>query len=149
MRGQVFIFAVVALGSVACERSLGRLPWQRGLSFEQFVQATVELRRAVADAPSPAAFQTRKQAIEKRLKVTDADLQRYVRDHARDVKLMSAAWDSVEARLGRAGTADAATRPTPQPPPAGASGPPPGAIPPPGTRIPPGHPAGKGLKPRY
>lgn len=138
MRLRVVAAALLAFASSGCDRSIGPLPWQRGgLSFEQFVQTTVELRQAAAAAATPVAYQTRKQAIEKRLKVSDADLERYVQDHAEDIRLMSAVWDSVEARLGRAGKADAATRPTPQPPPPGASGPPPGRVPPPGTRVPP------------
>ena len=87
----------------------------QGVTFEQFVNTTVELRQAARQATTPAAFAARKRAIEARHHVTDADLNRFVHQHATDVKLLSAAWDSVEARLGRAGQRDAATHPTPQP----------------------------------
>jgi hypothetical protein len=117
MRVHAFAAALlVACALGACGRSLGRLPWQRGgLSFEQFVSTTVELRQAAASATTPAAFQARKREIEARLKVTDADLERFTREHANEVKLLSAAWDSVEARLGRGGPRGAAG-PTPLPP---------------------------------
>ncbi len=88
-----------------------------GISFEQFVNTTVELRQAASQTTSPAAFEARKRAIEARHHVTDADLQRFTRAHAADVKLLSAAWDSVEARLDRAGPRDAVTHPVPGPPP--------------------------------
>ncbi len=87
---------------------------REGLSFERFVNAMVELRRASRETKSPSEFAAKKQAIETRLGVTDGQLQRYMRDHRRDVKLLSAAWDSVEARLSRGGVQDAATRPTRQ-----------------------------------
>ncbi len=90
---------------------------RESITFEQFVNTTVELRQAANQTTSPQAFDERKRAIEARHRVTDADLDRYVRGHADDVKLLSAAWDSVEARLGRAGVRDAATRPTPRPQP--------------------------------
>ncbi len=93
----------------ACEKD-------RTISFEQFVNTTVELRKAATQTNTPAAFDARKRAIEAKQRVTDADLNGFLRKHARDVKLLSAAWDSVEARLGRAGARDAATRPTPGPP---------------------------------
>ncbi len=134
MRLSHIAVALLACVPAACDRTVGRLPWQRGgLSFEQFVDATVKLRQAAAQATTPAAYEAKKKEIETRLKITDADLQRYVSDHARDVKLLSAVWDSVEARLGRAGAADAATRPVPQPPTSRHGGPPfarpPGAAP--------------------
>ncbi len=88
-----------------------------GITFDQFVNTTVALRQAANQTTSPEAFAERKRAIEARQHVTDADLDGFVRAHASDVKLLSAAWDSVEARLGRAGARDAATRPTPGPPP--------------------------------
>jgi len=126
------VVAVLALAcTAACDRSLGRLPWEHGLTFEQFVNATVQLRLAAGQATTPAAYATRKREIEKRLGVTDADLREYVSAHARDVKLISAAWDSVEARLSRANLPDTATRPVTQPPPAGTAAPP---APPPGAR---------------
>ena len=85
-----------------------------GLSFEKFVSATVELRRAADDTKTPAEYAARKLAIEQRLQVSDAELRRFVESHRTDMKLMSAAWDSVEARLGRANEKDAAMRPGPQ-----------------------------------
>ena len=87
----------------------------RGLSFEQFVNATVELRRAADDTNTPAEFAARKQAIERRMQVSDVELQQFVAQHRTDTKLMSAAWDSVEARLGRAMEKDTLRRPTPLP----------------------------------
>ena len=113
------LVALLALAcAAACDRSPGRLPWEHGLTFEQFVDATVQLRLAAARTATPAAYETRKREVEKRLGVSDADLRQYVNGHARDVKLLSAAWDSVEARVARANLPDTTTRPVPQAPPA-------------------------------
>ena len=81
-----------------------------GISFDQFVNATVELRRLSTRATTPASYAAGKREVEARLHVTDADLERWTRDHGDDVTLTSAAWDSVEARLGRATAADTASR---------------------------------------
>lgn len=139
------VVAVLTLAcAAACDRSLARLRGEHGLTFEQFVHATVQLRLAAAQATTPAAYETRKREVEKRLGVSDADLREYVSAHGSDVKLLSAAWDSVEARVGRANFPDTANRPGRQPPPAQATptrGPPAGArpmpSPPPGRRAPP------------
>jgi hypothetical protein len=80
-----------------------------GISFDQFVNATVELRKLSARATTPASYAAGKREVEARLHVTDADLDRWARDHSDDVTLMSAAWDSVEARLGRATEPDTAS----------------------------------------
>ena len=79
-----------------------------GISFDQFVNATVELRKLSTRATAPASYAAGKREVEARLHVSDADLERWARDHGDDVTLMSAAWDSVEARLGRATEAAAA-----------------------------------------
>ncbi|HEX9106816.1 MAG TPA: hypothetical protein VF832_06305 [Longimicrobiales bacterium] len=107
MRIQSFtpLLAVLLLG---CRES-------QGLSFDRFVNVNVELRRAANETRTPADFAARKRAIESRMQVSDVELQQFVESHRSDMKVMSAAWDSVEARLGRASQRDAATRPTPQP----------------------------------
>ncbi len=114
-----------------------------GIGFDQFVNTTVELRQAANQTSSPAAFEARKRAIQARHHVTDADLERFTREHAGDPKLLATAWDSVQARLERAGVRDAATRPTPGPPPVVTVTP--GTMSP-GTAVPP--PAGGGTPPR-
>ena len=123
----------------------GTCAGRRG-TIERFIffSEPVQLRLAAAQATTPAAYETRKREVEKRLGVSDADLREYVSAHGSDVKLLSAAWDSVEARVGRANFPDTANRPGRQPPPAQATptrGQPAGArpmpSPPPGRRAPP------------
>lgn len=75
-----------------------------GVSPSRYTDAVVALRRLATDARSPAEFQTKKAETLSRLHVTDAQLQAFARAHAADAALMSAVWDTVEARLERTTT---------------------------------------------
>lgn len=108
--------AVVLVGGCSRESS--------SIGFDKFVNANVQLRRLSEQSTSTSEFDARKRATLARLGVSDADLTDFVKAHSGDVKYMSAAWDSVEARLGRADSA--------------AHGPPPGAVVGPPGKVPPG-----------
>lgn len=86
---------------------------QTRLSVDEFVNATVALRRAAVETANPAAFQVRKREIEAKLHFSDADLRDFTRAHEDDAPLISAAWDSVEARLDRPATAPPGSRDAP------------------------------------
>ncbi len=97
------LLIAVLLAGAGCGDRLNLKPTR--LSFDQFVNATVELRRAAVETDNPAAFQVRKREIQRRLNFTDDDLREFSRAHASDITVLSAAWDSVEARLDRPPTA--------------------------------------------
>lgn len=96
---------------------------QTRLSVDEFVNATVALRRAAVETSNPAAFQVRKREVQAKLHFSDADLRDFARAHMDDAPLISAAWDSVEARLERPAAPPAGSpAPTGHPGPKGANG---------------------------
>ncbi len=98
LRAGVATLLLTGLAATGCQRLQMK---STRLTFDQFVNATVALRRAAAEVNDTTAFQLRKREIEKKLNFSDADLREFSRVHATDVVLISAAWDSVEARLDR------------------------------------------------
>lgn len=94
--------ALAAALTLAACRPAGRSETVAGVSPSRYADAMVELRRLAADTHSAAEFQARKAETLARLHVTEPQLQEFARAHATDVALMSAVWDTVEARLGRA-----------------------------------------------
>ncbi len=111
MRAGFPILLLTALAVVAGCGDRLRLKSTR-LSFDQFVNATVELRRAAAESDNPAEFQVRKRQIQDRLHFSDADLREFARAHVKDTNVMSAAWDSIELRLDRPPTPSKAAPPS-------------------------------------
>ncbi len=99
MRAGIGTLLLVGLAAAGCSKGLKLQPTR--LSFDQFVNATVELRRAAAEASSPADFQLRKREIERQRHFSDDDLREFARVYASDVRVLSAAWDSVQERLDR------------------------------------------------
>jgi hypothetical protein len=100
-RTDIFGIMLLAALPLACDQGPGWLGRDHGIGFDAFVDATVGLRRAAAETHDSVAFQARKQAVERRLRVTDAQLRQFVKDHGDNVQMMAAVWDSVEARLAR------------------------------------------------
>jgi len=103
MRAGFLSLLLVGVAVAGCGNTLKLQPTR--LSFDEFVNATVELRRAAAETNSPAEFQLRKRDVERRLRFSDDDLREFARVHAGDARVLSAAWDSIEARLDRPATA--------------------------------------------
>ena len=97
---------LIGVAAAGCGSRLKLKPTR--LSFDQFVNATVQLRRAAAETNNPAEYQLRKREIERKLHFSDDDLREFTRVHVSDVRVLSAAWDSVEARLDRTGNASKA-----------------------------------------
>ena len=79
----------------ACERE----PQGPDLRAETYIDVMVELRRAHTPQMSPAEFEAKRAEILAEAGVTDSLLVQWARAHGRDVALMSAVWDSINARL--------------------------------------------------
>jgi hypothetical protein len=71
------------------------------LPQEQFVEVMVALRRAALESTAQADFETRKEAILRRARVTEEQLRAYARYGPRDGRALSDAYDSIAARLQR------------------------------------------------
>ncbi|MBX6365406.1 MAG: hypothetical protein IRZ00_16170 [Gemmatimonadetes bacterium] len=99
-RSRLIVALAAALALPAC-RAGGPRGEVAGVSPSRYADALVALRRIAATAKSPAEFQAQKAQALARLGVTEAQLQAFARAHATDVALMSAVWDTVEARLNR------------------------------------------------
>lgn len=69
------------------------------LEPETYVDVMVALRRAHRQTATPAEFQARRQAILQEAGVTDSLLVQWVRSRGEDVELLTALWDSINARL--------------------------------------------------
>lgn len=99
-RSRLNVALAAALVLTAC-RAGGPREEVAGVSPSRYADAMVALRRLTATARSPAEFQAQKAQALARLRVTEPQLQAFARAHATDIALMSAVWDTVEARLGR------------------------------------------------
>ena len=94
---------VVMLALVACQRTAKSGQPTSGLTTREFIDLYVALKQAQASTHAPADFEKTKQQLFQKAHAQPESLQRFVQEHAGDVKMMANVWDTIASRLLRTG----------------------------------------------